>query len=128
MQLALVNKTGHREHDKDFFTILVECMGFWNREGRRIYQANIDGTMGSSDTQLFAESTDFGEWLLDMIKCDMDIYSDALARTGQSNYLNCQYYFEIDEGTLDTHYIHRCDEDGIFLDPYIAKIIIGRDV
>ena len=53
--------------------LLRECVAFWNREGERIRQQNIDGVLGSPDTQLLAQRTLPKRWLLEMIASDCRI-------------------------------------------------------
>ena len=61
---------------------ILKCVDYWNREGRSVYDKNIAGELGNSDTQKFARQLSFEDWSLEMIHLDVkNLCKDGLPNT-----------------------------------------------
>lgn len=56
---------------KELTSYTESCVGFWNKEGAKIYCENLLGKLGSESTNKLARNTKYDSWLLDMIMCDI---------------------------------------------------------
>lgn len=50
--------------------ILIDSVQFWNKEGEKVYKANLEGSLGDKETNDYAKATPYKEWLLEMILGD----------------------------------------------------------
>jgi hypothetical protein len=49
-----------------------DCIRFWNREGKDVYDDNRseDGKLGDKETRAYASKTAFDDWMLEMVSID----------------------------------------------------------
>jgi hypothetical protein len=60
----------------DELTTLFQCVGFWNEQGKDLYEMNKQGKMGSKRTQELARSMSYHDFILDMLISDIEIVHD----------------------------------------------------
>jgi len=55
---------------------IEQCINFWNREGREVYDDNRSdtGRLGNEETKTFAKATEFDDWLLAMMTIDANTF------------------------------------------------------
>ena len=81
-------------------TNLLQCIRFWNRSGDEIYQKNLDGKIGTDETNKMARQMQQDDWLNEMMLIDAKAF--CASRYNKSDY-NC--------GRTRSHvWIHQADE------------------
>lgn len=58
---------------------IVDCVNFWNREGKFIWMENIYGDLGNEDTNKIAQTLNYDDWVLEMMACDANIFCTGSA-------------------------------------------------
>ena len=56
---------------------ILECVKFWNREGKDIYSKNISGALGSKETNELARSTTYSDFVLEMLMIDCRTFCNS---------------------------------------------------
>ena len=56
---------------------ILECVKFWNREGKDIYSRNISGALGSKETNELARSTTYDDFVLEMLMIDCRTFCNS---------------------------------------------------
>jgi len=56
---------------------ILECVEFWNNKGEEIYNKNVDGLLGSNETNRMARAMVPVDFLLEMILIDCQTFCDS---------------------------------------------------
>lgn len=70
--------------NKTELALFEDCINFWNKEGKRIYQDNLDKKLGNADTQKLAKECSFDLWLLFKIADDCKTCFKSPYESGRS--------------------------------------------
>ena len=62
---------------------ILECVKFWNREGKDVYSKNISGALGSKETNELARSTTYDDFVLEMLMIDCRTFCNSTNSTHQ---------------------------------------------
>lgn len=58
-------------------TNILECVKFWNKEGKDIYSKNITGDLGSKETNELARTKSYHDFVLDMLVIDCKTFINS---------------------------------------------------
>jgi len=79
---------------------LLQCINFWNREGEKIYEQNINGKLGTDQTNEMARTMQKDDWLNEMMLIDAKTFCNSSRNT-----------FDYNCGRTRSHvYIHKGNE------------------
>lgn len=56
---------------------IIKSIEFWNREASSVYVKNIEGTLGTKETNQFARDTQQDDWLNEMIYIDCKTFCNS---------------------------------------------------
>ena len=56
---------------------IIKSIEFWNRESEDIYNQNIQGTLGTEETNQFARDAQQDDWLNEMIHIDCKTFCNS---------------------------------------------------
>jgi len=74
----------------DYITInLLCCMTFWNNEGLDVYQKNIDGKLGSEQSNKQAREMKADDFLLEQMFLDCKSFTRSKFATESENNYQC---------------------------------------
>jgi hypothetical protein len=59
---------------------ILDCVKFWNREGHDIHKRNLEGTLGTKETNEMAAKMVAEDFILEMLLGDCKTFSKALTR------------------------------------------------
>ena len=63
---------------EDYITTnLLQCLDFWNREGEKIYRQNINGELGTDQTNEMARTMQLDDWLNEMMLIDAKTFCNS---------------------------------------------------
>jgi len=56
---------------------IISCINFWNREGISVYSKNIQGTIGSDETNKLSRNKTYDDFILDMLLIDCETFCNS---------------------------------------------------
>ena len=56
---------------------VLQCINFWNREGEKIYEQNINGELGTAQTNEQARTMQKADWLNEMMLIDVKTFCNS---------------------------------------------------